>query len=187
MNSPPAARGSQEAGFTQPRPHSFAQLCIGRACFLMIGKLPSSVTEEHEGHMSGSTRCLLAHIAAKHACPSIIISIIDFYMKIKSFCLHFRCLAGAATVPRPESTTMTVLRQKGAGCLHRPPVPLQSLVHAKLVKLVINVGLSVIAVVVVQPIVRTSLEPGRVVGVKNTRERSREPRTSRESARGVPA
>ena len=27
VNSPPAARGSQEAGFTQPRAHSFAQPC----------------------------------------------------------------------------------------------------------------------------------------------------------------
>ena len=29
VNSPPAARGSQEAGFTQPRAHSFAQPCKG--------------------------------------------------------------------------------------------------------------------------------------------------------------
>ena len=28
VNSPPAARRSQEAGFTQPRAHSFAQPCI---------------------------------------------------------------------------------------------------------------------------------------------------------------
>ena len=28
VNSPPAAGGSQEAGFTQPRAHSFAQPCI---------------------------------------------------------------------------------------------------------------------------------------------------------------
>ena len=28
VNSPPAARGSQEAGFTQPRDHSLAQACI---------------------------------------------------------------------------------------------------------------------------------------------------------------
>ena len=27
VNSPPAARGSQEAGFTQPRDHYFTQLC----------------------------------------------------------------------------------------------------------------------------------------------------------------
>ena len=28
VNSPPAAGGSQEAGFPQPRAHSFAQPCI---------------------------------------------------------------------------------------------------------------------------------------------------------------
>ena len=30
MNSPHAAGGSQEAGFTQPRPHHFAQPCTSR-------------------------------------------------------------------------------------------------------------------------------------------------------------
>ena len=40
VNSPPAARWSQEAGFTQPRDHSFAQPC---SVFL-----PTKVVNEHD-------------------------------------------------------------------------------------------------------------------------------------------
>ena len=32
LTPPPTARGSQEAGFTQPRDHSFARLCSYRFC-----------------------------------------------------------------------------------------------------------------------------------------------------------
>ena len=34
VNSPPAASGSQEAGFKQPRDHSFAQPCSARPVLL---------------------------------------------------------------------------------------------------------------------------------------------------------
>ena len=36
VNSHPAARGSQEAGFTQPRTHSFVHPCTGRAGVIFL-------------------------------------------------------------------------------------------------------------------------------------------------------
>ena len=46
VNSPPATRGSQEVGFTQPREHSFAQPCKDRHILeLTFVRLIASSTE----------------------------------------------------------------------------------------------------------------------------------------------